>query len=175
MHTRGTFNFGAMSGAGQDDHADDLGAGQDDDAGDLADVLDEILGDEPDVESDRDPDSDDEEARFVGIAESLGKKARPRGEYRRAVVVPDDERATSEIMTKYEYTRAVGIRAQQIDKTGTCYVEADGNNGDCVDLAEKEIEMRRSPLVLERVVGATEDHNPIVERWSVNEMALPTE
>ena len=79
---------------------------------------------------------------------------------------PEDRR-TSEIMTKFEYTEAVSIRAKQIENGGTCFTDTTGITNP-IAMAEKEIADKKSPLDLVRKI--TDIH---MERWHVNEMTIP--
>jgi len=78
-----------------------------------------------------------------------------------------EDRQTSEIMTKYEYTEAVSIRAKQIENGGVCFTNCDDLT-DPIKMAEREIEYKKCPLDLIRMI--TDNH---AERWHVNEMTPP--
>ena len=79
---------------------------------------------------------------------------------------PEDRRM-SEVMTKFEYTEAVSIRARQIENGGSCFTDVAGLT-DPILMAEKEIADKKCPLDLLR--HATDRH---IERWHVNEMTIP--
>ena len=81
-------------------------------------------------------------------------------------VLPED-RVTSEVMTIFEYTEAISIRAKQIEDGGICFTDT-SKLSDPLEMAKKELLDKKSPLDLVR--GIT---NIIYEKWHVNEMTLP--
>jgi DNA-directed RNA polymerase subunit K/omega len=86
-------------------------------------------------------------------------------------VVPDDDRVSSNIIQWYEYTEAVGIRASQFEKGAPAMTDVSGLK-DPIEMAKKEFNDRKCPLILERAlkVSATEK---LVEHWKVSEMDFP--
>lgn len=83
------------------------------------------------------------------------------------VIVATDDRRTSEIMTQSEYTRCVSERAKQIEN-GSIILITLKNEHEPIAIAEKEIRMKKSPLMIKRYISRN-----IYEVWSVNEMAIP--
>jgi hypothetical protein len=92
--------------------------------------------------------------------------------HRRVVVVPDNERITSNVLKITECARAIAIRAQQIETSPIMFTDPAGET-DSVALAKAELLARRSPLKLRRIVGRGTDGAVYVEDWRVNEMTLP--
>lgn len=86
-------------------------------------------------------------------------------------IVPKNNRMTSEIMTKYEYTEITSVRAAQLEKNpDVIFLDLKDmeNITDPIRLAELEIEKKRCPLIIRRKIA--ED---IYEDWEVNEMSIP--
>ncbi len=78
-----------------------------------------------------------------------------------------NDRRTSEIMSKFEYTEVISIRAKQIENGGQCFTTVE-NISDPLDKAKKEIRDKKCPLDIIRAITDT-----IYERWHVNEMSVP--
>jgi DNA-directed RNA polymerase I, II, and III subunit RPABC2 len=100
-----------------------------------------------------------------------GQRARAVGT-RTVYIIPPEQRVTSNRLTLGEVTRAIGIRAQQIERYASPYTEIGGLT-DPIEIARKELYERRTPLVLCREVGRTPDGDLLVENWKVREMAFP--
>jgi DNA-directed RNA polymerase I, II, and III subunit RPABC2 len=79
-----------------------------------------------------------------------------------------DNRITSNVMTKFDYTEITGIRARQIEKNGVCYTDV-SNITDPLDKAKKEIKDKKCPLSIIRTIVP----DMLYEKWHVNEMSLP--
>lgn len=103
----------------------------------------------------------------------VDRQAQASTESRRLIVVPPEERLTSNAMTLAEAARAIAIRAQQIATYPNVYTDIGGLT-DPKDIAQKELLDRRSPLCLRRAVGRTPANETIVEEWSVREMSYPS-
>ena len=88
---------------------------------------------------------------------------------RRIVVVSDEERVTSNVMTKAEITRAIALRTQQISRYPSTYTNTDGLTH-AKEIATLELYNRKSPLILRRFVGWTSAGEKIIEKWKVREM-----
>lgn len=84
------------------------------------------------------------------------------------VLMHPDNRVTSNVMTRFEYTEVVGIRARQIEKGGTCFTDTAGIT-DPLEKAKKEIMDKRCPLSVKRALVQDQKY----ELWHVNEMSLP--
>lgn len=91
------------------------------------------------------------------------------------IVVDRLKRLTSEKMTSFEYTECISIRAEQIAHNGGCMVDITGLSNP-IEMAERELLMRKCPLILRRHVGHAMYNgklHPFVEDWSPNEMQFP--
>ncbi len=82
------------------------------------------------------------------------------------IIKNPDDRKTSEIMTKFEYTRISSIRAAQIEKGAIPTVDV-GHLTDPLEISKLEISMKECPLGIIRMLNDTE-----AEFWSVNEMVI---
>jgi DNA-directed RNA polymerase subunit K/omega len=92
------------------------------------------------------------------------------------IVVRPEDRRTPNVMSKYEMTEATTIRAVQIATYNNCFVDTTGLT-DPIAMAQHELMMRRSPLILVRPVQTTK--NPVtgeteqwVEHWFPREMTF---
>ena len=81
-------------------------------------------------------------------------------------IVPNDERITSHIISKYELPNIIGKRALEIEKGGHVFTNVD-NLVDPELIAMKELLDRKNPNVIYRPYS-----NGDVEKWKCNEMAL---
>jgi hypothetical protein len=172
------------AGAMQQDEADDVSdVDLGEDFGDFDPLADEEVGEKSDDESDEEDEAaGEEEAATDDDEASAARGPRRPGRYeeeveapagiRTIVVVPPDERVTSNALTQAEAARAIALRADAIEKGGLAYVEA-GELSDAISIARKELYARRTPLTLERQVGRTPAGEAIIEIWAVREMALP--
>ncbi|KAL2213272.1 RNA polymerase Rpb6 [Sarocladium strictum] len=81
--------------------------------------------------------------------------------------IPDDERATTPMMTKYELARVIGTRALQISLNAPVLVDLEGLT-DPILIARKELKEKKLPLIVRRYLpdGCYED-------WSCEELTLP--
>jgi hypothetical protein len=91
---------------------------------------------------------------------------------RRILVVPDEDRLTSNVMSQAEVARAIAIRAEQITRDPSSYTDGGGLTR-AQEIARKEFFDHRSPLVLRRCVGRTPEGERIIEKWPVREMSYP--
>jgi DNA-directed RNA polymerase I, II, and III subunit RPABC2 len=93
------------------------------------------------------------------------------------VVVDTENRQTSDVMSKFEMTECVSIRAVQIARFNNCMVDITGLT-DPVLMAKRELMMRKVPLTLRRYVGETEnskgEFESYYEYWNPNEMIFST-
>lgn len=93
------------------------------------------------------------------------------------IVVKPENRRTSHIISKYEMTEIVSIRATQISQHNNCMVDI-SDLDDPIKMAKRELMMRKTPLVLRRHVGDLRDKDGNVqsyyEFWDPNEMAFAT-
>ncbi len=88
---------------------------------------------------------------------------------RRMKVTPPDMRITSDVMTMFEFSEVIGIRATQIEKGSHVFTSYDDLT-DPREIAIKEVMDRKCPLMIIRKVSSTEQ-----EQFSVNEMGVPAD
>ena len=73
------------------------------------------------------------------------------------------------IMTKYEYTKILGIRAQQIAMGAEPLIEVTKDLDNVVDIAKEEIRQRKTPIILERKIGLND-----IEYWKLEDLTIHT-
>lgn len=91
------------------------------------------------------------------------------------IVVDPNQRRTSHIMTAFEYTEAIVIRASQIERRQNILTNVDGLD-DAEKMAEKELYDGKCPLILRRKVGEKVENSQLFEYyeyWDVNTMTKP--
>lgn len=92
---------------------------------------------------------------------------------RTAYIIPESERTTSDVLSKFEYARILSIRSAEIEEHNNPIVPVD-DLSDPTLMAKREISARMCPLVIRRYVGEREIPNlgvvPCYEDWSPNEM-----
>lgn len=94
------------------------------------------------------------------------------------IVVKPENRRTSNIMSKFEMTNHIAIRAVQIAKYNNCMVDITGLSSPDM-MAKRELMMRQSPLTLRRMVGKLRNKKTgkmevYYEYWNPNEMMFAT-
>jgi len=82
-----------------------------------------------------------------------------------------DDHQTFDYLTKYEYARILGLRAQQIAKGGSVYVDV-GDIKDPIKMAEKEIKEGKCHLIIDRLLPGKLLNKPTHEPRRVNELLL---
>ena len=80
--------------------------------------------------------------------------------------VPDDQRISKNILTKYEIVRIIGTRAKQISDGSKIFVKYDGNKSS-IELAELELKHKVIPLKIKRPLP-----NGKFEIWKLSELEL---
>lgn len=89
-----------------------------------------------------------------------------------SIIITGDDCITSDVMTKYEYARVVGIRATHIADQNQPYINI-GSLTDPIDIAIEEIKQKRCPLSVRRLVH-TIDGIKYYEEIPVNNLIVPT-
>lgn len=140
--------------------------------------IDEIIGgladaaldnDNDDITSNDDEDEDDEDYEVSDdiLVDNESKYIKE------IIVVKSENRRTSNIMSKFEMTEAVSIRAVQISEHNNPMIET--TLTDPIDIAKCELMMRKCPLILERHLGDVKENGKMIsyyEFWCPNEMAF---
>jgi DNA-directed RNA polymerase subunit K/omega len=159
------------------DHASDF-----DDNDDSLEVLepdkdievqkDDESGDAEDVNAD----SEEEEVEIEeDAAEDTMYDLKKVSKYNRElVVVKPENRMTSHILSKFEMTEIVSIRATQISQHNNPMCDMTGLS-DPIRMAKRELMLRMCPLTCRRIIGDAKDPKTgeivtYVEFWNPNEM-----
>ena len=132
----------------------------------MADEIEDIFNHDiidPDIEEDSDIELEDEDNEDNEDNEEEIKSSQLR-----VKVIPKDKRITCNILNLYELAGVVGIRARYIENGDDYYVSSTGCIN-AIEIAEKEISLGKSPMIIERGVKKTEDIL-YVEHWLVNEL-----
>lgn len=82
------------------------------------------------------------------------------------IIVPNQYRKTSEVISKCEFTDVVSNRAKQIEDGSPIFVDI-GDEDDPIVMAEMETRMKKCPLSVLRMIS-----NNIAEIWAVNDMIV---
>lgn len=180
-----------LNGDIDEDHlgGEDLDTPEKEDDG-LESAADEVAAEPADdgEESDTDAvDEGDEAETGVGTEEhdegviyiKTARPSNPKGDsllkisnsHRKVIIVPDDERITSNILQKPEAVHVISMRAKQIETFPTSFVDSTGIH-DSVERAKKELMSRACPLRLRREVGRGPSGESICEEWIIREMTI---
>jgi len=147
---------------------------------DEGDSIEDIKGaDESEDSSLEDSDEPEEEEIFVkppgvvdeGLEDELDLKSVSNFN-KEIIVVKPENRRTSHILSKFEMTEIISIRATQISQHSNCMVDITGLD-DPIKMAQAELMSRRCPLILRRHVGDLKVRGEIqsyYEYFSPNEM-----
>ena len=71
------------------------------------------------------------------------------------------------ILTKYEYTKILGMRAQQLAMGAEALIEVTEDLNDVVLIAEEELRQRKTPVIIQRNVGVNK-----YEYWKIEDLAV---
>ena len=82
-------------------------------------------------------------------------------------IIKNNQKITSNILTIYELTELIGIRATQISNGSPVFVDITNIN-DPLEMAKKEIINNKCPLYIKRYLGLDK-----YELWDPNEMIKP--
>lgn len=78
-------------------------------------------------------------------------------------------RITSPLMTKYEKTRIIGMRAMQLSMNAPPLIEIEDET-DALRIAEKEFYAKKIPFIIRRRLP-----DNTYEDWKINELVYPDE
>lgn len=121
-------------------------------------------------------DSDDEsKPKKMREQSSIGKNTRSERKIIKYLIVPDDERTSSEILSLYEITEAISIRIGLIEAGAEIYLTPSELKGltTATKIAKMELILRKTPLMVQRAVGVTLEGDILIEEWKVREMGYP--
>ena len=85
---------------------------------------------------------------------------------KKMIIVNDDNRVTSEVMSMFELAEIIGQRAKQIESGAVCYADT-GDISDPISKAKIELKAKRCPLSILRQIS-----EGIYEKWHCNEMTI---
>jgi len=71
------------------------------------------------------------------------------------------------IMTKYEYTKLLGIRTLQISLNSKCLIEITPDLDTPEKIAEEELRQRKTPYIIERKIN-----DNLSDYWRVEDMVI---
>lgn len=88
------------------------------------------------------------------------------GYKKRIILIRPENNITSDKLTKYEKTELIGIRAAIIEKDPTIFVNSSSS---ALDIAERELNERKFPLYLRRLIKTYIDNNSksIIEEYEI--------
>ena len=82
------------------------------------------------------------------------------------IIVPDDERISNNILTKYERVKILGVRAKQISESAKIMVKIDNNESlSPMELAKLELKHKVIPFKIKRPIGKNR-----YEIWKISEL-----
>ena len=87
--------------------------------------------------------------------------------HKEVMIVANNQRRTSDVITKFEFTEVTSNRAKQIENGGDIFTDV-GNESDPIKMATMEIKMKCCPLSIKRYISGN-----IAEIWEVNELLIP--
>ena len=82
-------------------------------------------------------------------------------------LIIDDNHKTTPILTKYEYTRIIGLRTVQLENGLKPLITVDSNIIDPYIIAQMELKERKLPFILKRPIP-----NGKFEYWPVDELEI---
>lgn len=74
---------------------------------------------------------------------------------------------TRNFMSKYERVKIIGLRAEQLQRGAAPYVEFDASNFNPIEIATKELEVRKLPFMICRTLPNGEK-----EHWRLEDMVI---
>ena len=72
---------------------------------------------------------------------------------------------TEPILTKYEYTKILGMRAQQIANNSEPLIKVTKDLDNPIAIAKEEIRQRKTPIILKRKIGEEQ-----FEYWKLEDL-----
>jgi DNA-directed RNA polymerase subunit K/omega len=80
-------------------------------------------------------------------------------------VIVDPNHSTIPLLTKFEYTKVLGVRATQIDHGAPLFIEADPSIIDSYVLALMELTSKKLPFIIRRPLPGGK-----MEYWKINDL-----
>jgi DNA-directed RNA polymerase subunit K/omega len=82
-------------------------------------------------------------------------------------LIIDINHTTLPIMTKYEYTRILGVRAAQINNGASIFVDIDDSVIDGYLIAREELKLKKIPFIIQRPLP-----NGKMEFWKIEDLEI---
>lgn len=130
---------------------------------------------------DEEPEENEEPEEIEGEEENVDEQPIPNVEVvdetsshvAEIIIVKKENRCTSEVLSKYEITEIISVRAEQIARNNNPLVDVSDLTNP-IDMAQREFMARRTPLIVRRYVGMREVDGKMMkhyEDWNVREMS----
>ena len=87
--------------------------------------------------------------------------------HKEVIIVPNANRKTSDVISKYEFTDVTSNRAKQIEDGSKIFVDIKDESNP-IKMAEMEIRMKKCPLSVMRYISSN-----MAEVWHVNDLIIP--
>ncbi len=127
-------------------------------------VVEEIIEDKDEIELDA---IVEDQLEDVDSTEVTAGGSTPKIYY--IVDTPQNKKTTSAILTEYEYSKCIGLRASQIERGGKIFTDYTGLTNP-IDIAIKEFREKKTPLTLVRQCRDI-NNSRIVEKWDISTMS----
>jgi len=129
--------------------------------------VDQLDDDNEDNEMEIDSDDDEDHQETAGDYISHDTNRIDEERVQTETMVLDDDRVTSNRLSRYEMVELINYRALQISKNPLCFVDITGMR-DPVEMAIKELYQNKCPLMVKREVAPN-----MFELWNPNLMVKP--
>lgn len=141
----------------------------DDDSVNFDDELYDDIEDE-----DEDDELEEEKEEDLDEEEDLGIEKEQYAKQITVMIIPKEKRRTSNRMSLYEFSAAVGTRAEAIANGDELYIPIE-NKETSLEISEAEIRAGMNPFIIERpIYKDIKNGTQWVEQWSSRELILPT-
>lgn len=90
---------------------------------------------------------------------------------KKIIITEPNERITDNYMSRFEKTRCLAIRTEQISQSGKSFCDPEDikNVDSAIEIAKIELETKKSPLIIVRKIKETPTE-VYIEKWSVSEL-----
>ena len=82
-------------------------------------------------------------------------------------LIYDEKHKTIPILTRYEKSKIIGLRAKQINSGGDLFIKAPANIIDGITLAKMELKQKKIPFIIRRPLP-----NGKNEYWDINDLEI---
>ena len=82
-------------------------------------------------------------------------------------LIYDEKHKTIPILTRYEKSKIIGLRAKQINSGGDLFIKAPANIIDAITLATMELKQKKIPFIIRRPLP-----NGKNEYWDINDLDI---